>query len=56
MDVGKVIVRRLDGEMTVRVKLSRGFSVRLRLGLWLMKLGARIMPMRVKVNEVEVDG
>jgi hypothetical protein len=48
---GDVTIRKLENaELTVKVYLSRGFRFRIAIGVWLMKLGARILPLPAKVE------
>jgi len=53
------LIRKLQGEIVVTVKLSRGFRVRLTVGLWLLRLGARVLsgaiPTRIETTGGE-DG
>lgn len=44
---------RLDGTLTVEIKLPRRFRFRLWLGVLLIRAGARLMPIDSVVREVD---
>lgn len=51
MNVGNVTVASLpNAHLTVKVRIAKRFMFRMRLGLWLIKLGAWICPLSAKVE------
>lgn len=55
MRVGDVSVNNLPGaELTIRVRVTKRFLIRVKVAVFLLKLGAWIMPMSTKV-ELEVE-
>lgn len=42
-----------DIDLMVEVSIGRCFTLRLALGLWLMKLGARLLPFDAEVKRVQ---
>jgi hypothetical protein len=53
-DGGDVKIRSLKGpgagELVVKVSVTREFRVRLRVGLWLIRLGAWVLPITSRVE------
>lgn len=51
--IGEVTVRKLErAELVVKIHISYGFRFRTMVGLWLMKLGAGLLPFNAKVERI----